>query len=78
MPQRSWPAARTAAQSAAAQSAALAAPSANAEERILPGAGGRVREVFPLLWRAIPIAGELKVGAIKRPGDEVPEAAELG
>jgi hypothetical protein len=68
---------RAEAAQSAGQSAALAAPSANAEERILPGAGGRVREVFPLLWRAIPIAGELKVGAIKRPGDEVPEAAEL-
>jgi hypothetical protein len=52
------------------------APAALSSERILPGAGGRVREIFPLLWRAIPVVGDLKIGAIKRPGDEVPEASE--
>jgi hypothetical protein len=52
------------------------APAARASERIPPGAGGRVREIFPLLWRAIPIVGDLKIGAIKRTGDEVPEATE--
>jgi hypothetical protein len=58
------------------QGAAPPAPTARAEERILPGAGGHVREVFPLLWRAVPTVGELQVGTIKRPGDEVPEAWE--
>jgi hypothetical protein len=48
-------------------------PHARAAERILPGAGGQVHEVFPLLSRAIPIVGNLKIGAIKRAGDEVPE-----
>jgi hypothetical protein len=52
------------------------APLAHSSERILPGAGGRVREIFPLLWRAIPVVGDLKIGAIKRAGDEVPEATE--
>jgi hypothetical protein len=52
------------------------APASRASERILPGAGGRVREIFPLLWRAIPVAGDLKIGAIKRAGDEVPETTE--
>jgi hypothetical protein len=55
---------------------AASVPSARAAERILPGAGGRVREIFPLLWRAIPVVGELKIGAIKRPGDEIPEPQE--
>jgi hypothetical protein len=50
--------------------------SARAADRILPGAGGRVREIFPLLWRAIPIVGDLKIGAIKRAGDEVPDAPD--
>ena len=35
-----------------------------------------MREVFPLLSRAIPVVGDLKVGAIKRAGDEVPEERE--
>ena len=56
--------------------AAHTTPSAQAAERILPGAGGRVREIFPLLWRAIPGVGDLKIGAIKRPGDEVSEPRE--
>ena len=50
--------------------------SASKDVRILPGAGGLVREVFPLLSRAVPGAGDLRIGAIKRPGDEVPEQRE--
>jgi hypothetical protein len=48
-------------------------PQTRATERIPPGAGGHVHEIFPLLSRAIPTIGDLKVGAIKRVGDEVPE-----
>lgn len=55
---------------------AAPAPSARAADRILPGSGGRVREVFPLLSRAVPVVGDLKVGAVKRPGDEVPETQD--
>ena len=58
------------------QEAPPATPSARAAERILPGAGGPVREIFPLLSRAVPVVGDLKVGAIKRVGDEVPEPQE--
>jgi len=61
---------------APSSSGQVGTPAANPGDRILPGGGGRVREVFPLLWRAIPVVGDLKVGAIKRPGDEVPEVAE--
>jgi hypothetical protein len=57
--------------------AAAAPPTARAGERIHPGAGGQVREVFPLLWRAIPLVGDLKVGAIRRPGDEVPAPPDM-
>ena len=60
------------------QGAAPVAPSASKDERILPGAGGRVREIFPLLWRAIPVVGDLKIGATRRPGDEVSERQEAG
>jgi hypothetical protein len=56
--------------------ATLFTPSARPQERILPGSGGRVREIFPLLWRAIPVVGDLEIGAIKRAGDEVPETAD--
>jgi hypothetical protein len=69
-------AAAPAAASVISNRAGLTTPSAQAAERILPGAGGRVREIFPLLWRAIPVVGDLKIGAIKRPGDEVPEPRE--
>ncbi|WP_419757625.1 hypothetical protein [Acidisoma sp.] len=50
--------------------------SARKDERILPGAGGLVREVFPLLSRAVPGAGDLRIGATKRQGDDVPEPRE--
>ena len=60
------------------QGAAPVAPSASKDERILPGAGGRVREIFPLLWRAIPVVGDLKIGATRRPGDEVSDRQEAG
>ncbi|MBW4021840.1 MAG: hypothetical protein HIU92_01660 [Proteobacteria bacterium] len=55
---------------------AVAAPAARAADRILPGSGGRLREVFPLLARAIPGVADLKIVAVKRAGDEMPAAAE--
>jgi hypothetical protein len=47
-----------------------------AGERMVPGSGGRVREVFPLLWRAIPLIGDLRINAVVRPGDELPPVVE--
>jgi hypothetical protein len=47
-----------------------------AGERLVPGSGGRVREIFPLLWRAIPLIGDHRVNSVTRPGDELPPAVE--
>jgi hypothetical protein len=66
----------TAAPAGAGRAEPVTAPPARASDRILPGAGGRVREIFPLLSRAIPVVGDLKIGAIKRAGDEIPESRE--
>lgn len=60
----------------AAGPSAESAPSAKLSERILPGAGGQVREIFPLLWRAVPAAGDMTVTAVRRAGDEMPEALD--
>jgi hypothetical protein len=37
-----------------------------------PGAGGQIRQIFPLLSRAVPAVGDVPVDAVKRPGDELP------
>lgn len=37
-----------------------------------PGAGGQIRQIFPLLSRAVPAVGDVSVDAVKRPGDELP------
>jgi hypothetical protein len=65
-----------AAPASAERAAPAASSNARATDRILPGSGGKVREIFPLLWRAVPVVGDLKIGAIKRAGDEVPAPQE--
>jgi len=47
-----------------------------AGERLVPGSGGRVREIFPLLWKAIPLIGDLRIGSVERAGDELPPVVE--
>jgi hypothetical protein len=51
-------------------------PALTRSEPLRPGSGGEVRDVFPLLSRAVPAAAHLSVDAIKRPGDELPTARE--
>jgi hypothetical protein len=58
--------------------AASAMPSARAADRIPAGAGGSVREIFPLLSRAVPVVGDLKVGPIERPDDARPVPGSVG
>lgn len=51
-------------------------PARTEGEQLPPGAGGAVRDVFPLLARAVPSVAGVAVAAVKRPGDEVPKRGE--
>ncbi|MCB8883470.1 hypothetical protein ACELLULO517_24695 [Acidisoma cellulosilytica] len=41
-------------------------------ENPAPGVGGHVREVFPLLSRAVPAVADVSVASVKRVGDDLP------
>ncbi|GAB0116429.1 hypothetical protein [Acidisoma sp. 7E03] len=43
------------------------------QDRVDPSAGGPVRDIFPLIARAVPQAADLSVNAAHRPGDKLPE-----